>query len=583
MLNIDKELKLLNPTKTFEDNLKYIIEAFVQFYGESKREHIIQTFTNMSFIGYMTPSDLSAKIFDIKKRLTKELLVDTLKKANLDESDKSIEKYFGLHPNFEHEELINLESYIKLCQQLRKRIIDRNQIQKTVQFLRSLNLPVSENNVINLILKKQFPDLDVLVKLYLDSKQKYHEKISVFKPYEKYSSNCKKLELALIEKYTSILINEFQNIIPKSELKYYKKYRKFKPVTENYLGIDFNLVPTVAAFSTESERILNNLQEKQWRKDSIISDRKKFLKNVYNINAETIKEQNKYNNKFPDISLVDRIVTKRRNLRKKMLDEYYSSLGEYQKYRKKLDSKRLVNKEDGFDSSIYELKLTFMCPNITRREKAMPYSVICVNIPAFETEYLDANIIHELNHAYELTIADIFNFSILFRCGWDYAESYIKSMAEVSFEVDETKRDYELFNEIINELISQKISSILVDNNHYIFSDSESIKIKEVTSYERMKFLVSDFFDTYFNEIIESRSQGNLDIILNKVGKENFDLLNDLVQEFYQNFPEFKTYSMIEEVMEDDNMENTRIFKDIVSKRNEILENMKAYSQSREL
>ena len=94
-------------------------------------------------------------------------------------------------------------------------------------------------------------------------------------------------------------------------------------------------------------------------------------------------------------------------------------------------------------------------------------------------EYLDHNIVHELNHAYELTFKSMENNVCTLHCGWDILRDTISSQSQETVSLDEKKekRDYELFNEIINELIAQEISEIMSQMGIYVFNTKEDKKI----------------------------------------------------------------------------------------------------------
>ena len=68
---------------------------------------------------------------------------------------------------------------------------------------------------------------------------------------------------------------------------------------------------------------------------------------------------------------------------------------------------------------------------------------------------IDHAITHELNHIYELNLKEIRNGRYECICGWDILNGEIEteySQDVVYLEEDNKKRQYELFNEIINEL-----------------------------------------------------------------------------------------------------------------------------------
>ena len=96
---------------------------------------------------------------------------------------------------------------------------------------------------------------------------------------------------------------------------------------------------------------------------------------------------------------------------------------------------------------------------------------------------------------------------------------------------------------------------------NYILNTKEDAKIANGTTYELMKFLVIDFYDEYKKWIIASRKDGNMDILFEQVGKENFDKLNQLINENFN-------YIIFGDAMK---------LNQIIKTRDEILKNMANY------
>ena len=145
----------------------------------------------------------------------------------------------------------------------------------------------------------------------------------------------------------------------------------------------------------------------------------------------------------------------------------------------------------------------------------------------------------------------------------------------------ETYEIIELFNEIVNELIAQEISQIMSDMGIYIFNTPENKKIRGGTGYESTSFLVREFYNNYKQEIIESRKNGNISVILDAVGKENFDALNQLFHEFGENFDHFSLHTAIQGLKEGSQDEKTIKLKEILIKRDTIFSNMNEYYQNK--
>ena len=118
---------------------------------------------------------------------------------------------------------------------------------------------------------------------------------------------------------------------------------------------------------------------------------------------------------------------------------------------------------------------------------------------------------------------------------------------------------------------------INLGENYQRYQMNKEAKVAGGTTYELTTFLVSNFYQRYKNSIITSRKNGNIDIIYDKVGKENFEALNALIIRFKSKFNRTKyehTKAYIEMGFE---TEDTKELKRIIEIRDNILENMKKY------
>jgi len=155
-----------------------------------------------------------------------------------------------------------------------------------------------------------------------------------------------------------------------------------------------------------------------------------------------------------------------------------------------------------------------------------------------------------------------------------------QSQKIVFLEEDKEKRKYELFNEIINELISQEITGVLFKLDGYVFNNSDNALISGGTGYEDTVFLVKQFYQRYKKEIIESRKNGNIELLFNAVGKENFEALNELFGIFNEHFSGYGFNSLIENLSNGIENEQTQLFQKIKNRRDKILIAMEEYNKS---
>jgi len=156
-----------------------------------------------------------------------------------------------------------------------------------------------------------------------------------------------------------------------------------------------------------------------------------------------------------------------------------------------------------------------------------------------------------------------------------------KEAIQKAINQEEEKRPYELFNEIINELIAQDISEIMHKKNIFIFDNPKLSKYNNSTSYEHSLFLVKEFFNEFKDKIIASRRNGQIHIILDEVGKENFDELNSLFEIYFENFSGFKIYNLLSDLKDNKDTEQTRIYNDLVARKDKIMEKMRTHQANK--
>lgn len=589
---MNKELlKQINPTESIINALPAIIEAFVTFYGESERENITNKFENMIVIGYMKPENVSRIIGKIKKEKSKELTKEFLEKLSKDnEEQEKLSKLFLNNADFDYSDMQPINLYINYRNGKRRALYWQRQV---VEFLKQTHPETTIENVDELIESNTYKSIETIIPIYEEILKKYNELLNELKPYNEYIEKCKDLKKTLEKKYLQKTVETLKDLFTKEELKqieeefdnkFYYSIKNVNGKTKNYFGINLNSTKLIEAFSEESNQIL--LTGEKWRQDSIKKDRIQYFKNLgldLGNDYETYLNVPRINNFLPSTQTVERILNTNNNMYTEMMNEYYKSIPEYQKNRARIEELNLIDKSDSYNASAYENRKTAVNPNLKQIDgKYIQYPLLLFNMEGLE-EWYDKTLVHELNHVYELQLQNATENSYQMTCGWEILEDEInhKEKQQVSLKDREEKRNYELFNEIINELIAQEISEILSQSNIYIFNNKENKKIAGGTGYERTKFLVKEFYETYKKEIIESRKNGNLSIIFETVGKENFESLNQLFHEFHENFKEFEYYRVINDLTKKVENEKTNKLKEIHLKKKKILEQMEEYNQKK--
>ena len=463
----------------------------------------------------------------------------------------------------------------------------------SIDFISKVNSNITEDNIDYLIKNDKLNKYENLYNLFKESYNKFDSFVNNdIKSYVELSDKLKTLRTNIDKKYHFKLIEEFIDLAKDSEKDNIKQEMEEGHLktysTKAYdviYGLGLKSTSKIKYFSSDSELDLNDNEVNDYKKNTIKENRISYFKymgidlgNNYEdyINNEECKKI------WPDSKLIDNFIEKSNYYSNEANIEFYTNLDSYKKTIEKIDSLNLLGSDKHLEPSSYKQQLTCVSPDI--RLNNGNYELFnLVLIYSNADKFSDVKLIHELNHIYELSLVGVKDNEYSCICGWDQVSGElgsIKNEYEDTNSKFENKREYELFNEIINEMIAQRISSMMHNNGVFIFNDKNDYKDNGATSYERTLFLANEFFNSFTNEIIESRRNNNIDIILNKVGKDNFDNLNNLFHEFNDHFAGFDFLNLVSDIKNNADTERVRIYKALCNKRDNILSRMHEYSNN---
>ena len=282
--------------------------------------------------------------------------------------------------------------------------------------------------------------------------------------------------------------------------------------------------------------------------------------------------------KKPPKEVTDKISKLRNSLYCQEQEEYITSTMMYQEQLNEINKLGLLDRDISYNYTKLSKNITCINPNVIKvgdTYKLHSLLLFSINQP---NDYFDKNLLHEFNHLMELSKLKIADNQYQVLCGFDIVPGTLEDRnAEDSQE--KIHREFELLNEIINELISQEITTQMHNQGIYLFDNKEKAKIRGGTSYEKMGILVKDFYQTYKEDIIESRLTGNLEKLFSKVGYDNMIDLNQLVSKYGEHFSGFNYYQLIDDLKAKNDTEEVRYFKSSIEKANQILEKMTNQNQ----
>lgn len=432
--------------------------------------------------------------------------------------------------------------------------------------------------------------------------EKYKETLKEYENFEKENIEYfnemqvnKDLEMSLREKYYKEFLKENIDLIKEDDRKGVIEYLddSKKSYLMNYsvsrlLGSSIQSESILESFYEEQEDILNNEETSTFIKNNIIENRIKYFNNIginlgnnYNLYLEN--EDVKSN--WPTKERLEKFRATKNKLINNFMKEYYLNTVSHKRLRQVVDSKNLLNKDDGLNQTMYNSSLGKTCVATNLKEiggKLEAAPLVMISFGGFDGA-LDHDIIHELNHLYELSLESVINNKAVYLCGWDISEDDI--VGEVNDYIDitkeEPKRSYELFNEIINEVIAQEIEEKMHEKGIHILDSSRNSKVKGNTSYEASFFIIKDFYKEFRDEIIKSRSNGNIKEILDVVGEKNFNDLNDLFDIYFENLSGLKKMQLLDAIKNNRTTNLTIKYYEIVDKSKEIMERMKEESKKK--
>ena len=366
-----------------------------------------------------------------------------------------------------------------------------------------------------------------------DKYKEYYDRID-------YNTN---LRIELLNNYRKEYAKRVKHLLPK----------KYHEITEQYISSEdapfifglkkgcfefeevlggFESTTFYDYFSEEMDEKLNNSETPDFEKQTIIEKRIEYFKTI------GIDKGDDYSNyikleEYPSTEMIREI----RRIKKQIRDLYNLELNSrtypnclFIKREKELGLLLDSSEEYALTRLIDEYNCVF--PNLRNNNGTIELIPEMFIFTGIDYSSRDNIIIHELNHILEMALTEVSGNIVTIRSGWDICQEMIGEKKE-HIELVRKVRKYERFNEIINELLAIDIHKKFKSMYGSVFSIENSEYIL-TSSYLDQEYIVRDFFETYKKEIIKSRITGNMQVLFDAVGEENFEALNNLVNEDYQ-------------------------------------------------
>ena len=500
----EEMFELLEPSSIFEKKLPTIIEAFVDYYGEDRREEITKKFKSAVIVKICNNIDLARIISNIKRQVFKDVFqVD------------------GFH--FDGDEFLEaidseIFKYVYISGDV-KQIIDGDFGISSEEFFRNYKAG-------------KYPKLEEYVQKYRTIKER-------LAPYEKErQENQVRLEEVRFNTYKK-LVDEYRDLFSDEEYQEFLDTRV--PTFSMKLVLGYDVRSVTEAFSEASDKIFNDPDSSDWQKESYKDDRTLLATLMYHRDPNNPKRMFIYEDfiRNPELTkymdqareFYNKLEARKKELTCELNMLETEALADYQRNKKYYKWSKLANKDIAFGPWGYKSGCACFDPNFiktARGLKYVPFIVVSMNF-----DDLDMTIMHEFNHLLECSFHDLTEEGATIVTGWDEVHLKFKDkMNTEAIEYQGITRPREFLSEYINEKIDNEITLKMHDKGDFLFTHES----QSGSSYLVLDRLFNDFFQTYKPAIIESRREKSFNVIIDRIGQENFDELNNIANDFFKEF-----------------------------------------------
>lgn len=592
MVQIDKRFNINKYFKSYKPILR---EVFLEYYDDEYTDIINNAFNNFSFVGYLTPVDISNIVYYLCNEIGGKLEDKFLEVTNLNTIPDI--KFNAFYYSFKEKEKC---PFYKILQR-------KDNYERDLRYIFKIDSkdPNYEEKI-----KEACHVIDSTKDVFFQYQEIFEEQIKPYQEYISYANNLDRLEEYSKPQYINYFIKTIFSLLSKSDKEFYLAnqdkfaseetaaiYFRQMQCFHNYISrfsenINFKFEGYISYFSKENEDKMSNPEEGIYIK-------KYRIKYFNNLGIDLGKNYEDYLNNpevqrlWPNQELIETIEKARAETYELTIKDFFLTMPMYQENKDTLENTGFTaKKETPFLFQTYLKNQWHISPNyimnsnqnVTKEEDCFSLHPIIVFSAAADNGCFDKNIIHELNHLVEERIKNIIktivnntiNLNVTTETGFNCKqEEYIEELK---------KTKYELFNETINEIIADEITKLMHDKGIFLFTDPNYQNKKEeaFSVYNYSKPFTEGFFNEFKKDIIRARMTGNRVSLYKIIDEENFDELNDLINEFYLCFEVLKNNTRIKKALEDleegNTTEDSIMYQKFLNRSASILEKMKTHA-----
>lgn len=532
----------LDFSKYYDDIILALKEVFGYEYGDIIEER----FKSIYITTYANKSGIINYYWFLESIKSKELCIKFLNRIGIDTSKYNITSYAD---DFTGELETYIDGYLNgqnafKCQLLpdsfrafnQEKAKDSNvtdtQI-KFINFIRKNREPITEETYDEFKKTSEYEEILTIAQRYNEiydelavEMNAYLESIKIYKDYNKSENERYKkiLESAALTLYSRIAYQ-----LPDEILDVLNKCDTFENIISKFFGTTIDSKLYLEYFSVEDELKLNSPNTSDYDKKWIMYYRKKYFQNMgLDIDA--------WNDDYHEIM-------KREDAQKLIPpQDVIMQIEDGKTVQLQMANFKFVRENDTFIRASKKFGETDHNKNLLYNIMKDPQ--VCITggssptktfIPlmfltmrGYQCGIMDYIVLHEIIHAIEAE--KIFNTTIKgdFRCGF---EPCIYGSKVSLYPHAKTRRKYERFNETMTDMFALEARGVLHKKGIYFMEPKEHTKTYEGdhNTSKLLKEMLKPFLDNYRPLIINARILGTMDRLKYRIGEENFEELNDII------------------------------------------------------
>lgn len=289
--------------------------------------------------------------------------------------------------------------------------------QDALPLISKIDSSINQSNFNEKLQEPKFLSLNQLAEKYASALKVFSLYMSKFQSYMDYVSEAEKLKNGLNDKYYARSIQKNIDLIPIDQRVGLEAFfenpqnsYQLNPYIKNVFGYSLFSDNLLFAFSREKEEELHDKEASTWRVNETKNKRIAYFK-ANGINFGDVYED--YLDKeevkaiWPSYERIKQLQDCYDEILNQYHNEYFDSLPENKRIRHEIEERALLDKNDSFDAAIYQARGTFLNPNVTLTSSGYDLSSLLVVKGDFTSNFNDHDIIHELNHLFELFLASV--------------------------------------------------------------------------------------------------------------------------------------------------------------------------------